>query len=66
MQSTLKGVILQAPTKNYNVNAVILQALQHKRVVAPVDRPEVVQNSQNNEITTIHNILPICSTVKAI
>ena len=66
MQNTLKGAILQVKTKNSNENAVILQVLQHTTVVAAVDQPAAVQNSQNNEITTIHNIPPICSMVKVV
>ena len=66
MQNSLKRVILQSTTENSNVNIAMLQALQCTTVVAAVDRPEAMQNGQNNEITTIHNILPICSAVNAI
>ena len=44
MQNALKGEILQAKTKNSNVNAAILQVLQHRVVVAAVDRLLAVQN----------------------
>ena len=57
MQNALKGAILQAMTENSNANAVTLQALQHTTVVAAVDQPIAVQNGQNNDITTVHNIL---------
>ena len=63
MQNALKGAILQATTKNSTVNAVMLQALNHTTVVAAVDQPEVVQNNQNNKITTIHNISLSFNTV---
>ena len=53
-------------TKNFNVNAATLQALQHTIVVAAVDRLAAVQNSQNNEITTVPNILRNCSTINAV
>ena len=54
---------MQATTKYSIVNAVILQAMQHTTVVAAVDRPTAVQKGQNNEITTVPNIPPNCSTV---
>ena len=66
MQNASKGAILQVTTKNSNVNAAILQALQCTIVLAAVDRPAIVQNSQNNETTTIHNIPPIFSMVKVV
>ena len=66
MQNASKGVILQVITKNSNVNAATLQALQCTTVVAAVDQPAAVQNSQNNDITTIHNILPICIIVNVV
>ena len=44
MQSALKIAILQATTKNSNVNAAILQTLQCTIVVAAVDRPAAVHN----------------------
>ena len=66
MQNASKGAILQATTKNSNVNAATLQALQHTTVVAAVDRPAAVQNGQNNEITTVPNIPHNCSTVNAV
>ena len=53
-------------TKNSNVNAATLQALQRTIVVAAVDQPGVVQNGQNNAITTIHNILLNCSLVNVV
>ena len=53
-------------TENSNVNAAILQALQRMTVVAAVDRPTVLQNGQNSEITTIHNILHNFSTVNIV
>ena len=53
-------------TENSNANAVILQALQRPTVVTAVDRPAAVQNSQNNEITTIPNITPNCSMVNVV
>ena len=66
MQNASKGAILQATTENSNVNAAILQALQCTAVVAAVDRLSAVQNSQNNEVITIHNIPPICSMVNIV
>ena len=57
---------MQATTKDSNVNVAMFQVLQHITVVAVVDRPEAVQNSQNNEIIAIHNIMPIFSMVKAV
>ena len=63
MQNASKGAILQATTENSTVNAAILQELQHTTVVAAVDRPAAVKNGQNNEITTVPNILCSCSTV---
>ena len=66
MQNASKGAILQVTTKNSNINAATLQALQHTIVVVVVERPEAVQNNQNNEITTIHDIPPICSMVNVV
>ena len=66
MQNALKEVILQATTKNSNVNAATLQALQCTTVVAAVYRSEAVKNNQNNEITIIHNIPPICNKVEVV
>ena len=66
MQNASKGAILQAMTENSTVNAATLQALQHTRVVAAVDRPEAVQNGQNNEITIVPNIPHNFSIVNAV
>ena len=65
MENALKGVILQAMTKNSNVNAVTLQALQCITVAVALHQP-AVQNGQNNEITTIHYTLPTCSMVEVV
>ena len=53
MQNALKGAILQVMTENSNVNAVMLEALQHTTVLAAVDQLAAVQNGQNNEIATV-------------
>ena len=66
MQNASKGVILQATTKNSNVNAATLQTLQRTTVVAAVDRPEAVQNGHNNEITAIPNTPPNCCMVNIV
>ena len=66
MQNATKGAILQAMTENSTVKAAMLQALQHTRVVAAVDRPAAVQNGQNNKITTVPKILHNCSTINAV
>ena len=44
MQNALKGVNLQVTTKNSNVIAATLQALQCTIVVAALDQPEAVQS----------------------
>ena len=66
VQNALKEAILQAMTKNSNVNAATLQALQCMTVEAPMDRPAAIQNGQNNKITAIHDILPICGMVEVV
>ena len=66
MQNASKGVILQVTTKNSNVDAAMFQALQCTTVVAAVDRLEAVKNGQNNEITTVTNILPNCNMVNIV
>ena len=62
MQNALKGAILQVTIENSNVNAAMLQALQCTTVATAVDRLVVVQNSQNNDITTVYNIMCNYST----
>ena len=57
---------MQETTESSNVNVVMLQALQHMTVVAAIDRPAVVLNSQNNEIATIHNFPLNCSMVNIV
>ena len=64
MQNALKGVILKVTTKNSNVNAATLQAMQYMTVLTAVDRPSAVQNGQNNDTTTLHSIPCNCSYLK--
>ena len=55
MQNSSNGVILQAMTENWNINAVVLQALQNTIVIA-IDQLAAEQNDQNNDFTTVGNI----------
>ena len=48
------GMILQATSKNANLNGATLQALQHTTVAA-VDQLAAMQNGQNNDSTTVHS-----------
>ena len=65
MKSTSKDGIEQVTTENVHVNAVTSQKLQNRIAVA-VDQPAAAQNSQNYNITTIHNIMCECTIVEVI